>query len=388
MTSHKVVGMSTSKPTILHVIDTTGPGGAETVFLDLAEHMNVVGYNKLAIIKGPGWVQQQLEKRNIPFLVLEPHGCLSIPYYLKLIRILKQYNVAYIQAHLLGSALTYSILRLFHKAPVVATLHGQVDVNPNEKFIGIKRSLLKVGVNRVVAVSDQLAGYLSGQGLFHKNQISVIHNGVNLPRYSGTPSDTLRNRLKLPGNVKFAGSVGNIRPAKDYATLVRAAKYVIDKHRDVHFVIAGHSKQPLQGELDALVRECNLEGHVHFLGFVEDIPDFLKQLDVFVLSSSTEGFSIATIEAMASKIPVVATRCGGPEEILSHGLTGMLVPKCDAKALEKAISEVLSGNVKTKEMAYSVVSERFSLSTQLKQYLNIIKDELNIDNIELLADKK
>ena len=76
---------------------------------------------------------------------------------------------------------------------------------------------------------------------------------------------------------------------------------------------------------------------VLFLGFREDIPEFLKSLDVFVLSSSDEGFSLSTIQAMATARPVVATRCGGPDGVVEDGVTGSLVSPGDPTALALAI---------------------------------------------------
>ncbi|TCS44112.1 glycosyltransferase [Reinekea marinisedimentorum] len=368
--------MANKKPTVLHVIDTTGPGGAETVFLDLAENMDLQGYNKLALIKGSGWVEQQLKKRQIPYLVLKPYGFLSLPYYLQLFRIIKKYNVQYIQAHLLGSALSCSILRFLYRVPVVATLHGQVDVNPNERFVAVKRWILKVGLSKVVAVSGQLASYLESRGLFNASQLEVIHNGISTDRYTRAAVRSFRLDLGLNESTKLIGSVGNIRPAKDYKNLIEAAALVIEQEPGVHFLIAGHSKQPLQGELDALVAKLQLGNNVHFLGFVDDTPSFLAQLDVFALSSSAEGFSIATLEAMAANVPVVVTKCGGPEEIITPGVDGIMVPVGNPRALSEAIISALAAPNEFVTSAHEKVVRQFSMQAMVSKYLAIAEKEL------------
>src|SRR5688572_191024 len=104
--------MTDNSPTIVHAIDTTGPGGAETVFLDIAQHLQLTNYDNLAIIKGPGWVEEQLKQRAIRYHILKPHGFFSIPYYWQLYKLLKRENIALVHAHLLGSTLTFSILCL------------------------------------------------------------------------------------------------------------------------------------------------------------------------------------------------------------------------------------------------------------------------------------
>lgn len=363
--------MNDNSPVILHVIDTTGPGGAETVFLNLAEHMDIEGYGKLALIKGPGWVQEQLEKRGIPYIMVKPHGFLSIPYYIELYRILRAYNLKYVQAHLLGSALTFSILSFFLRVPVVATLHGQVDMSPDERLVGMKRWLLKKGLYKVVAVSGQLASYFGQRKLFSRSQLEVVHNGIDVDRYGVADSYRLRDKLGLDRNSKLIGSVGNIREAKDYPNLIRAAKLVVQQYPSAHFLIAGHSKKPLQDELDNLVKQLGISENVHFLGFQEDTPEFLAQLDVFALSSKSEGFSIATLEAMAAKVPVIATECGGPEEIISNEVDGILVPPADAEALASAILRAFEPDSQMQVEAFRKVTEKFSQRSLVDSYCNI-----------------
>ena len=99
---------------------------------DNPQHQNI------ALIKGPGWVEQQLIKQGIRYFVLKPYGFLSLPYYWQVLKLLRQQNVRLVQANLLSSTLTFSILTLLLGIPLVATLHGQVDVNPQERFIGLK----------------------------------------------------------------------------------------------------------------------------------------------------------------------------------------------------------------------------------------------------------
>jgi glycosyltransferase involved in cell wall biosynthesis len=378
--------MTSKKPTILHVIDTTGPGGAETVFLDLAQHMSLPGFRNLALIKGSGWVQSQLVNRNLEFKVLQPYGFLSLPYYWQVFKLLKAENVKYVQAHLLGSALTFSILSSIARIPVVATLHGQVDVNPNERFVKIKRLILKSGLQKVISVSNQLANYLVERNLFEHKQIEIIHNGIDVARYSESDSGGFKKELSLNKESKLVGSVGNIRPAKDYQTLIKAAAKVVAVRKDVHFLIAGHSKRALQSELDALVEKLKLKEHIHFVGFLDNTPEFLAQLDVFALSSSSEGFSISTLEAMAAKIPVIVTKCGGPEEIIRPNVDGFMVPIQDPEAFSKALLEILTnedGSSDRKNSAKQRVNDLFSLNAMTERYSQIALQTLAKNSIQL-----
>lgn len=366
--------MPATPPSILHAIDTTGPGGAETVFLDLAQHLIIPGYRNIALIKGPGWVEEQLIKRGIAYFILKPYGFLSLPYYWQVIKLLRAQNVRLVQANLLGSTLTFSIVSLILRIPLVATLHGQVDVNPNERFIGFKNCLMKWGVNKLVTVSEDLRRYIAARKLFPFDAINTIYNGIDPNRYTGVQTIQLREQLGLTAQNRLIGAIGNIRPAKDYANLVRAAELVVKQHSDVHFIIAGHPKKDLMDEINRLVAQLNLSNHVHFIGFLDNTPGFLAEMEIFVLSSISEGFSIATLEAMASRLPVIATRCGGPEEILSHGRDGLLVAKQNPEALSAAILKTLDDAPLKASLAHAAqttVQERFSISAMLKSYRHL-----------------
>lgn len=214
--------MADKIPTIIHAIDTTGPGGAETVFLDIAQQLQLENYDNLAIIKGPGWVEDQLKQRGIRYRILKPYGFFSIPYYWQLYKLLKRENAVLVHAHLLGSTLTYSMLCLLMRLPLIATLHGRVDINPNERFVAIKQKIMRMGVTQLIAVSRDLAHYIETRGLFSANAIGVIYNGVDQQRYHKTTAGKLRSDLNIPTTAVLIGSLGNIRPAKSYETLINA----------------------------------------------------------------------------------------------------------------------------------------------------------------------
>jgi len=361
--------MTDKNRTIIHAIDTTGPGGAETVFLDIAQQLQLPDYDNLAIIKGSGWVEDQLKLRGIRYHIVKPHGLLSIPYYYQLYKLIRRENVALIHAHLLGSTLTYSILSLITRLPLVATLHGRVDINPQERFVVVKQAIMRMGVDKLIAVSRDLASYVETRGLFPRKAIDVIYNGVDQHRYTSGAPAKLKAQLQLPADAILIGSLGNIRPAKNYETLISAVSLL--KNPQLHFIIAGHKKKDLMEKLEAQMQTLGVTGQMHFIGFYDNTPEFLAQLDMFVLSSSSEGFSIATIEAMATGLPVVATRCGGPEEILQHLTTGYLVSTESPGELAAALKYLLNNPALATEIAQAGKEHMritFSLSAMLQAY--------------------
>lgn len=373
--------MSPNLPSILHAIDTTGPGGAETVFLDLAQHLCIDNYRNIALIKGPGWVEDQLIARKIPYLIVKPRGFLSLPYYGELIKLVRKHNVKLVQANLLGSTLTFAIVCLLMRIPLVATLHGRVDINPNERFVWLKNLLISLGVTKMVAVSKDLANYIEARKLFNKQNIAIIYNGINIEQYGKSTQPVLRQKLHLGTDAILVGSLGNVRPAKAYDVLISAAKIVIDGNPRVHFVIAGHQKQDLMAKLQQQMENLQVTANIHFVGFQNNTPEFLSQLNLFALSSSSEGFSIATIEALASSLPVVATRCGGPEEILSHNRNGLLVAANSPEELANGIVQLIENSAKSQTLAEQGllhVQENFSAQSMLEAYQNIYRSLMPI----------
>ncbi|NLD94791.1 MAG: glycosyltransferase family 4 protein [Fibrobacter sp.] len=361
--------------TILHTIDTTGPGGAETIFLNLVEKLTIDGYKNIALIKGPGWVEEQLKKRGIEYYVLKPSGFLSINYYIQLFGFVRRHKVKLVQAHLLGSILSFSIVCFLCRLPLVATLHGQVDINPDERAIRIKQWIMAIGVNQLVAVSKNLAEYIQVRGLFKRKKIEIIYNGIETERYFRTNTKSLLKKLGIADNALLIGSLGNVRPAKNYNLLIEVAALLrsgmID--RQIHFVIAGHKHPKLIESLNTLAKERNVSECVHFIGFYDNTPEFLSQLDIFLLCSSSEGFSIATIEAMAAGVPVIATKCGGPEEIVTHDVNGILVEINNPAVIADAIQRlVMSDNALLTTEAKRHVVATFSFETMILRYREVL----------------
>ena len=327
--------------TILHIIDTTGPGGAETVFIDLATRLPKDKFRSVVLIRGKGWVYEELCRRGVVPVILDAKGSFNWRYLLSIYKLIKLEKVDLIQSHLLGSNVYAALIGLITRVPVIATFHGAVDIGDKERFKGLKFGAINVGAARVVAVSENLRQDIIQRTSIAGGKIDVIYNGIATAEFQHPRDSTLRQRFGWMGKEIIVGSLGNIRSAKGYDILLRAAAYLNEKEAPFRFVIAGQGKHGLYERLLRLREELGLEDIVHFLGFNDDPAGFLANLDMFLLSSTSEGFSIATIQAMASKLPVVVTRSGGPEEIVNHGENGWLIEAGKPEAISDALSELM-----------------------------------------------
>lgn len=365
---------SAGTPTLLHVIDTTGPGGAETVFVELADRTRDSGYRSVSLIRGPGWVRDSLAARSLETRILEAKGSFNINYLRSLVRLIHDERVTIIQSHLLGSSIYCALAGLITGTPVVATFHGMVDVNSRERFLALKRLVLHLGVSRFVTVSRALGETLARERLISPKNSSVIFNGIETSKYVRAPTGWIHSLLGLPSSSRLAISIGNVRPAKDYENLCRAAAIVCVRFPNLHFVIAGDSKSPLMSGLDTLRTELHIKDRVHFIGFQHDPAAVLAEGSLFVLSSSTEGFSISTIEALAAGLPVVVTASGGPEEIVTNGEHGILVPPANPDALALGIEEILASDERTEHFRAKGrlrCEQHFGVESMVKAYTEL-----------------
>jgi len=201
----------------------------------------------------------------------------------------------------------------------------------------------------------------------------VIYNGVDLARFEVPPQWDIRESLDLPENVLLVASLGNIRPAKAYNVLIDAAAMLMSEYPQLHFIIAGHQKATLMEKLSAQLERLGVRQRFHFMGFIQDSAGFLQQADLFALPSSSEGFSIATIEAMAAGLPVLVTRCGGPEEIITAGENGLMVAPGNPEEFARGLAQYINSPELRQKMAVAGkvhIRDVFSLESMLDRYEN------------------
>jgi glycosyltransferase involved in cell wall biosynthesis len=329
--------------TILHTIDTTGPGGAETVFIDLVTGIPAAKYRSIAVIRNEGWVCDELRRRGVEPIFMDNKGSFNLRYLAGLVRLVRREKVDLMQSHLLGSNVYCSLAGMITRRPVVATFHGVIDLGRQNKLSGAKYGAINAGVDNVIAVSEELRSNLLARTSIKPEKISVICNGVRTAEYQRPRSPELRNRFGWAEDDIIIGSLGNIRPAKGYDILLRAAAILKQGDPSLRFVVAGQGKGRLFEELLRLRSQLGLEEQVKFLGFCDDAAGFLSNLDIFLSSSVSEGLPLSAIQAMVAEVPVIATRCGGYEELVTHAENGWLVEVGNPQALAEG-TKVLAGD--------------------------------------------
>lgn len=364
---------SRAAPTVMHLIDTAGPGGAETVFAQLAHRMGERATTTLTVIPREDWLSGQLRSLSIEPLILPARGSLNIKYLRQLIKVARGHRVRLIHTHLLGSAIYGALVGLLTRTPVIAVLHGPTDLRSLGRLAALKRWLLVHACSEVVAVSTSTRDALLEFGV-PSESVTLIRNGVDTDYYSPGHATELRAELGLQPGDLLIGAVGNIRKPKAYEVLLRAAATVLERAPHCHFAIVGQGDAQQLAPLEELRQSLGISAHCHFLGFRKSTPALYRNFDAFVSSSRSEGLSLAFLEAMATGLPVVATRSGGPQEVIEPDESGVLVPIEDPDALAQALLATLANPEKRARLgaaARARVVEAFSLDAVLRQYAQL-----------------
>jgi len=371
--------MNTRSGNVLHFIDTTGPGGAETIFLQVAEGMSRRGWGGCAAITGPGWVLDTAHQRGLTVELVPTRGRFDLSYIARLRGIVRRHRIDLIHAHLFSPAVYASAVSAWTGVPVVATLHGASCIIPGGLPTRLRYRLINRQA-RVVCVSESLRDDLHALSVIHPSQVHVIHNGTDPSVYASASGQSVRREHRIAEDAILVGALGNMRPAKDFPTFLRAAAALAGDAR-FRFAIVGECSEPLCSELRKLADELGITDRVGFWGFRDDVPEVLAAFDVLAISSDSEGFSLAAIQAMAAGTPVVATRSGGPEQILTDGVDGLLVPVRDPVALAAAIRRVVEDTTLAGQLtaaARRTMEARFSLETMLDGYEALYRRVLNL----------
>jgi glycosyltransferase involved in cell wall biosynthesis len=356
---------------VLHSIDTTGPGGAETVFLQLIKNMRERNFDPCVALNGTGWLYDHLQYLNITPILTPSRGSFDMRYLMQLIRLIKTKHIKLIHSHLLGSNVYCSLAGKICGIPVISTFHGFVDLPEASRFLRTKLRIINNGSYRIIFVSNHLKDYARLLFRFDQQKLQTIYNGIEVNCQSASSrGQSLRNSLGFSTKDTVIGSIGNVRPAKGYEYLIEAAALVVRNHPECKFVIVGDTSGDMYNSILNLRTKLGLETTVFFCGYRNNISKILKEMDIFVLSSISEGFSISTIEAMAAGVPIIATRSGGVQEIITDGADGLLVEVKEPKELAEAIHELLNNRDKASRLAREAQKtvNRFSIETMVNNY--------------------
>ncbi len=280
-----------------------------------------------------------------------------------------------VHAHL--SSVTFHVCRALscYKVPIIQTIHSN---NIDYRFI--QKYYLKRCCSKFVSISKSMLPILKKQIGLMESQVCLIHNGVPLN------AKALGDR-PTKSTVETIITIGRLTAAKDYPTLLRSFRLLVDRlYREglpiPKLQVVGDGE--LKEELERLAAELGVEKHVAWLGLRADVPDLLIEADIFVMSSAWEGLSIAVLEALASGLPSIVTDAGGNKELIENGENGLIVPVRDPFALSEGLYRLIVDRDLRRSFSASAKAkaESFSIRECAKKHIALYEGVIGLSNGE------
>ncbi|MDL1959212.1 MAG: glycosyltransferase [Deltaproteobacteria bacterium] len=331
---------------ILVVIPSLVMGGAERLTVYILQRLNRYKFDlALCLFENKGSLLNELP-HNIKIYNLEKRNRWS---FFRLIfalnKVIKNYNpdIIYTRMWYATSVVTASKWLYLNKIPLIANEehNHKRDILPDDPFGDLKRLFMNFAHKKadlVIAPSKGVKGDISQSYNLNPRKIKVIYNSVDLELIEKSK----KMEIKYPWfkeNIPIIIAFGRLISRKGFLDLIKAFHLVCAQLPSLLVFIGEGEQRPC---LEKLTEGLNLHGKVLFLGYQENPFKFITRSTIFVLSSHWEGFGNVIIEAMACGVPVIATHCPyGPDEIITDGVNGLLVPVGDIDAMAKAILRLL-----------------------------------------------
>lgn len=379
--------MSTdSAPLVAHIIFRLDVGGLENGLVNLINEMPEDRFRHVIIcLTQHTEFRNRLSRQDVALISLEKREGKDFGMYWRLWKVLRKLRPDIVHTRNIGTLdcmPTAMLARVPHRVHGehgrdIADVHGE-----NRKYLRLRR-ICRPMVHKFVPMSRDLAIWLHEKAGVESSKIVQIYNGVDSQKFqpAGRPRVSLPVADFATPNQFVIGSVGRMDPVKDQITLVKAFLHLRatlpDAEERIRLVHIGDGR--LRDEALELMRRQGASQLAWLPGARDDIPALLRGFDLFVLPSLAEGISNTILEAMATGLPVVATRVGGNPELVTDGVTGSLVPPNDHEAMAVEIASYLEHPERVAaygRAARERVESQFSLTAMVDGYLKLYENLL------------
>jgi len=371
--------MSDPRPLVLHVVYRFAVGGLENGVVNLINRMPRDKWRQgiVALTEVSEAFRQRILRDDVRFVSMAKPPGHALRIYPQLFRVFREAKPAIV--HTRNLAALEAVVPAW-AAGVPVRIHGEHgrdvgDLDGTNRKYQLVRRVYRPFVHQYVALSHDLERYLVDRIGVPGSRVEHLYNGVDSERFSPGkgPRATLAGAPFADPSLFLVGTVGRMEPVKDQANLVRAfarALVIAPASRArLRLVLVGDG--PLREELAAMVRSAGIESLVWFAGERSDVAQVMRGLDCFVLPSLAEGISNTILEAMASGLPIVATRVGANADLMEDGLSGRLVPRADPDAMAREMLGYLDAPALARRHGLAgrqIVERRFSIDRMVGDY--------------------
>lgn len=356
---------------VMHVILTLGVGGAEQLVYRMVTSCTDANRPVVCCLLFLGELGEQLKREGGSVYCRNHNGGMDFGIISWLKQIIIDEKIDVVHAHTY-SPLFYSVpaAKLVGGVKVVYTEHGRLYPERSNWKHSLINPILALGTDHMVSISESTAKAMNKYDNFPLNRIKVIHNGISIPDIEQKVDFLAKKRsLGLAESCRVIGTAARIEEIKNIPMMLRAFQHVLDEIPDTCLLIAGKGSK--EQELKSYAEELGISQKVKFVGLRNDLWEIYQIMEIFLLSSFTEGISVTLLEAMASGVPAVVTDVGGNSEVVVDEVTGCLVPLNDDGAMAKSIVELLKNREKSLGYAAGAkerVANDFSFDGMMKSY--------------------
>jgi glycosyltransferase involved in cell wall biosynthesis len=322
-------------PTVLQVVLTLSPGGTERLTVDLVRRLSGLFRMAVCCLDYPGEWADGLTASGIRVVALGRGPGFQPSLGLRIARLAAELDASVLHCHHYSPFVYGALASLVRpRLRVIYTEHGRLSDDKPRLKRRIANRLLGRVPGPMFAVSAALRDHMLAEGL--PERVGVIHNGIDV---GPPPGDVERHRARQLLGVDNAalviGTAARLDAVKNLPALVAALAQVRARHEAAQLIVVGDGSE--RQAIEDAAWQHGVSSAVRILGHREDVRQLLPGFDIYVNSSISEGVSLTILEAMAARLPVVATRVGGTPEVVVHGVTGTLVEARSADALASAI---------------------------------------------------
>ncbi len=362
---------------ILYITTHLNKGGITSYLFSLAVGLKKKGHS-ITIASSGGdskkvFLENNIDHLDIPIRTKSEVSPFVLFSYFILSRFISSNSIDIIHAHTRVTQVLAWFLSKKFKIPFVATCHGFFRPRWH-------RRRFPCWGNKTIAISNQVKEHLASEFRVNRENIYLVHNGIDLSKFKEYKIDEindLKKEIGLGNKYFVAGTAARFSSVKGLEYFIRSMPEVLRTRKDIVFLLIGYGREELK--LRQLAKVLKVEDRVKFFNPTRRTQEYLCVMDIFVMPSIQEGLGISILEAQAQKIPVIASNVGGIPDIIEDRITGILVEPKDESAISKAILELLEDrNLYSiiKNGAYNKIVKEFSLEKMIVDTEKVYKEEL------------
>lgn len=341
---------------ILFVLHSHICGGAEKHTLTLMQGLKSKGQDVHFCGPQDSWLFEQLIQAGIPCTHVPLHGYFDLFSLFRIVRLILKHPFDLVHGHMTRGALY---------AGLSARMTGRKSVSTAHLMDSYKRFNQ---TDRVIAVSSAVKEMLMARG-YEESRIEVIQNGIAFPRPEDSQRARVREELGLEPHQTALCMLSFPEVFKGHDLAIEAISRIGDP--DLRLIVIGRTEGVEHVKnIKAHAVSLGVEDQVIFLGHRDDVYRLLSGMDVFLMPSRREAFSLAVIEAAASGLPIIASRVGGLPEILEEGRSGLFFENGNALDLTQVLKELL---VSPKRMEELGINAKESVTLRLDESVMVSK---------------